>query len=126
MILVDTSVWIEFFRRNDNYVAKLESLLRERAVITIEPIFSELLFGVRTKKDHRIITSYWHILPKINFSSNTMLEAATYANRNQYMQLGIGLVDAIIIKSAVEGEHVLWTLDKRINQNLHKKNIYVD
>lgn len=121
MILIDTSVWIEFFRQNPLYVKDVQQLLEVQKVITIEPVFSELLYGVRNKKEKEIIQSYWQVLPRIKFGSGIMIEAAEYAYSNKYHQGGIGLMDAIIIKSAVDGDHLLWTLDKKINNTIGQK-----
>ena len=124
MILIDTSVWIEFFRQNDGYTKRIKSLLEAREIITVEPVFAELLYGVRQRRDKEMILSYWQILPKITFGMNSMLGASEYANNNNYHKLGIGLMDAIIIKSAVDGNHSIWTLDMKINDNIDRKYIY--
>jgi predicted nucleic acid-binding protein len=124
MILVDTSVWIEFFRQNMSYVKDMELLLKGRFVVTVEPVFSELLFGVRHKKHRELIMSYWNILPRIAFGAGSMLEASRFANKNGYYQAGIGLMDAIIVKSAMDGNHSIWTFDKKINGRIDKKFIY--
>ncbi len=42
---MDTSVWVEFFRQNSAYVDEIKELLEKQKVITIEPVFSELLYG---------------------------------------------------------------------------------
>lgn len=124
MILIDTSVWIEFFRQNGGYTEIIKSLLEDREIITVEPVFAELLFGVRHKKDKDMILSYWQILPKTEFGTTSMLKAATFANDNNFYQSGIGLMDAIIIKSVIDGNHTLWTMDKKINNNIDNKYIY--
>ena len=124
MILVDTSVWIEFLRQNVEYTEEIERLLKKKQVISIEPVFSELLFGVRHKKDKNIVLSYWRILPKIEFGSTSLLRAAEFANEKNFYQSGIGLMDAIIIKCVIDGDHTLWTLDKKINNYIDKKHIY--
>ena len=124
MILIDTSVWIEFFKQNAKYVQEIESLLKARQVITVEPIFSELLYGVRQKRDKRIVMSYWNVLPRIEFETSSMLQAAEFANKQSYYQLGIGLMDAIILKSAMDGQHRIWTLDKKIISNIDKKYLF--
>jgi len=124
MILIDTSVWIEFFRQNAMYSERIESLLETREIITIEPVFAELLYGVRQKQDKEMILSYWQILPKITFGMNSMLAASEFANNNKYHQSGIGLMDAVIIKSAMDGDHSIWTLDMKINDNIAGKYIY--
>jgi predicted nucleic acid-binding protein len=124
MILVDTSVWIEYLKQHSSYVKEMEPLLKSRLVITIEPIFSELLYGVRHRQDREIIMSFWNILPRIDFGSNSMFEASRFANGNNYYHRGIGLMDAIIIKSAMDGNHSIWTLDIKINNNIDKKYLY--
>jgi hypothetical protein len=124
MILIDTSVWIEFFRQNDGYTERIKSLLEAREIITIEPVFAELLFGVRHKKDKDMILSYWQILPRIEFGTTSMLKAAEFVNDNNFYHTGIGLMDAIIMKSVIDGNHTIWTLDKKINNNIDKKYIY--
>jgi len=124
MILIDTSVWIEFFRQRDTVVERIRPLLSEQKVVTVEPVFSELLFGVRNKKEKEIIQSYWQVLPRIDFGRNSMLEAATFANKNDYQSKGIGLMDAIIIKSALDGKHLIWTLDSRINAHMDARILY--
>lgn len=124
MILVDTSVWIEFFKQRNRYVQEMEPLLSAKLVITIEPIFSELLYGIRQKEDKEMIMSFWNILPRIDFGANSMLEASRFASENHFYRLGIGLMDAIIIKSAIDGKHAIWTLDRRINNNIEKNYMY--
>jgi predicted nucleic acid-binding protein len=125
MILIDTSVWIEYFKQNSEYVTDVQSLLERQAVITIEPVFSELLYGVRNRKEKELIESYWQILPRIDFRSNSMLEAAEFANLNDYYKLGIGIIDAIIVKSTMEGNHLLWTLDGKIQRAVKDQMLYL-
>lgn len=124
MILIDTSVWIEFFRQRETYTEAVKPLLKAQQVITIEPIFSELLLGVRNSRESKIVKSYWKVLPRIEYEAGSMLGAALFANSHDYHKLGIGLMDAIIIQSAIKGKHLLWTLDARINKNLDQNLIY--
>ncbi|TFH25794.1 MAG: PIN domain-containing protein [Bacteroidia bacterium] len=124
MILIDTSVWIEFFKQKEVFVQVIQPLLRNQKVVTIEPIFSELLFGVRNSRERKIIESYWRVLPRIEYAENSMIHAAIFANGKDYHKLGIGLMDAIIIKSAMDGNHQIWTLDARINRNLAQNHVY--
>jgi predicted nucleic acid-binding protein len=124
MILIDTSVWIEFFRQNSWYTVRIASLLEAREIITIEPVFAELLYGVRQRQDKEMVLSYWQLLPKITFGMNSMLGASEYAKNKNFHSLGIGLFDAIIIKSAMDGNHTIWTPDMKINSNIAGKHIY--
>ena len=124
MILIDTSVWIEYFKQNKRYIDDMQTLLASKKIVTIEPVFSELLYGARNREEKEIIQSYWDVLPRISFGADSMIEAANFASSNEFYQLGIGLLDAIIIKSAQEGNHQLWTLDKRINNNIDQKLLF--
>lgn len=121
---MDTSVWIEYLRQNVDYFEDVQSMLARRMIVSVEPIFAELTYGVKNRKDKQMLNSYWQVLPRIDFGTDSMLEAAEYANNNDFQQLGIGLIDALIIQSAIQGDHLIWTLDKRINSNIDSKHIY--
>jgi predicted nucleic acid-binding protein len=124
MILTDTSVWIEFFKSNPDFVNEMESILENKKVITIEPIFAELLYGSKNDKERNKIISYWKVLPRINFSEGSFIEAAYFANKNNYPNVGIGLIDSILCKVTIENKHLIWTLDKKILTILDKQFIY--
>jgi hypothetical protein len=124
MILVDTSVWIEFFRQQEEYTDHMNDLLSRREIITLEPIFSELLYGVGSRQEYDVIRTFWLILPKIAFSEGFMIEAASLARQRNYHLMGIGVVDAAVIKATEEGDHRLWTLNPRINEHIRKPLIY--
>lgn len=124
MILLDTNVWIEFFKQNNLYAEKISVLLKNKVIIAYEPIFSELLYGVRTKKDKEMILNYWNVLPKITLSENAMLKAAEYANLKNFHNLGIGLMDTLIIKVSIDGKHAIWSLDKKITKYIDPKYIF--
>ncbi len=124
MILIDTSVWIEFFKQKQPFKATVQTLLKSQMALSIEPVFAELLYGVRMQKEKDIIQSYWQILPRAEFGQDSMIKAANYASSQRFLQSGIGLMDAIIIQSVIEGKHMLWTLDKRILTGIDPKFIF--
>ena len=124
MILIDTSVWIEFFRQHEPVSSQVSTLLAEQKVITVEPVFSELMFGVIKAQDKSIITTFWQILPKIEFVAETMFEASSFAFQNNSQEFKIGLIDAIIIRSAQKSGHLLWTLDERIISIMDNSQLY--
>ncbi len=124
MVLIDTNIWIEFLKNNSEYFEEVSALLQNKMVVTIEPIFSELLYGVRSKKDENKIQKYWKVLPKIEFSQESLIEASIFANRNKFYSKGIGLLDAVIIKAATENNLLVWTLDKKVRVHLDEKQIF--
>lgn len=124
MILIDTSVWIEFFRQNTAFADHVKYLLQSKSVVTIEPVFSELLYGVRNKQEEEMVRSFWQLLPKIAFGAQSMIAAASFANARNYHLLGIGVIDALLIQATEEGDHLLWTLNSQINQHIRRPLIY--
>jgi predicted nucleic acid-binding protein len=124
MILVDTSIWIEFFKSNPLFVDELESLLENKNVITIEPVFAELLYGSINDNERNVILSYWKVLPKIKFTEGSFIDSAEFAYKRNYHNVGIGLIDSILSKAVTDNRYLIWTLDKKILNNLDAKYIY--
>lgn len=59
MILVDTSVWIEFFRVKEPFFSELKDLIESSEVVVHEVVFGELLQGCRSKTELSFILDYW-------------------------------------------------------------------
>ncbi len=115
MILVDTSVWIEFFKANVVIYPDMVQLLENRFVYVYDLIFAELFRGVRSKKEEKMIESYWQDLPKIKIDDLAILagkESAKYRWDTQ----GVGLVDACILVAAQKTQSKIWTLDKKLKK----------
>ena len=51
MILIDTSVWIEFFRGRDPFASRVDSLLAGAEAAIAGPIVTELRRGLRTARE---------------------------------------------------------------------------
>jgi len=70
MIILDTSVWIEYFKNNPDFFPKISNLLEINEIYAVECVFGELLQGVKNKKEKEIIQKFWENLPKLNFKHN--------------------------------------------------------
>jgi predicted nucleic acid-binding protein len=125
MILIDTSVWIDFFRQREKLAGQVNSLLNAKQVVAFEPVFAELLYGVRDQREMDVILSYWKILPKVEFGRDSMIQAALIASSNDHLSRGIGLIDGLIIQAAVKDGHLLWTLDRRIQDFADPKLLFI-
>ncbi len=123
MILVDTSIWIEFFRGNSLYYHPLSKLLEKREAIAIECIFGELLQGARSYQEKTIIKNYWFLLPKIEEAGIWLMggEASSY---KKFHSKGIGLTDLVILSAARVAEVKIWTLDKKLLSILRTSEIF--
>ncbi len=124
MIVIDTSVWVEFLKQNPLYSSKVNELLENREVLAVEFIFGELLQGARNKRERRIIIDYWKGLPKCSQES-VWIESGKYSSENKLFSKGIGLIDCAIIVSARSHQAKIWSLDKKLNNILKEEEKFV-
>lgn len=123
MIVVDTSIWIEFFRGRAPYFEYLLHLLEHEEVYAIELIFAELLQGAKSDREREKILNYWKSLPKLEFD-DLYLESGLESGIYNWSNKGVSLIDAIIITYARKSQTTLWTLDKRLHKIMKKSEIY--
>ena len=123
MIILDTSVWIEFFKQTDPYDKSVQKLLDARMVYALEPIFGELLQGALNKREVDVILKFWKYLPKLEISE-LFIKAGHHAYENKLVSKGVRLVDASIVYLVTTNNARLWTLDKKIIRFLDKQHLY--
>jgi predicted nucleic acid-binding protein len=116
-VLFDTSIWIEYFKANSTYFSNCQSLLDRRSVWTLEIIFGELVQGAKAKRELELLDVFYKNIPKIN-SRNLAYHAGLLSQKHQLLNLGIGLIDSIIILACLENGLQLWSLDKKVNRFL--------
>ncbi|MFZ0964182.1 MAG: PIN domain-containing protein [Terriglobia bacterium] len=104
MILVDTSVWINHFRKGD---AKLGELLNQALVMVHPFVVGEL--GCGNLKYRARILSDLEVLPAAVFATHE--EVMNLVEARKLWGLGIGWVDAHLLASALLSNCPLWTLD---------------
>jgi predicted nucleic acid-binding protein len=124
MIVLDTSIWIEFLKRNPAYFSAVRSLLENQQIYGLEFVFGELLQGCRDIKENNIIIEYWENIPHI-INDGIWLEAGLLSSGNRLLSKGIGLIDCAIIISARKAGAQLWTLDKKLDSALKKEERFV-
>jgi len=112
MIILDTSVWIEYLKTNKNYFTKISKLLENGEILAVECVFGELLQGVKNKTEKEIIIKYWQHLPKENYE-NIIIEAGLYSVEKKLLDHGVGLIDAIILVHGIKSNSKIWTLDEK-------------
>jgi predicted nucleic acid-binding protein len=120
MIVIDTSVWIEFLKQNPLYTSKVNELLENGEVLAVEFICGELLQGAKNKREKRIISDYWKVLPRCS-QENVWIEAGKYSSENKLFSKGVGLIDCAIIVSARRHHAKIWSLDKKLNNILKEE-----
>lgn len=112
-VIFDTSIWVEYFKRNPEYFESCQELLDSGSVYTLEVIFAELMQGARGHRELDMIRLYYENLPKLD-AKGQIFEAGVFSQNNQLIHKGIGLIDSMIIFAAIQHRMKVWTLDKKV------------
>ncbi|MDR2601905.1 MAG: PIN domain-containing protein [Spirochaetaceae bacterium] len=115
MIILDTTVWIEYLKNNTKYYSVISQLLESREILAVECVFGELLQGVKNKYEKKIVLNYWKYLPKEKYD-DIIIEAGNYSNKNKLTDKGVGLIDSIILMHGIKGNSKIWTIDKKFQR----------
>ena len=107
MILVDTSVWVDHFRSRDRVLVELLSNDR----VSMHPfVRGELALGnLRPRAE---ILRLLADLPQASVADES--ELLHIVERRKLMGLGIGLIDAHLLASALLDKNKLFTRDRRL------------
>jgi predicted nucleic acid-binding protein len=123
MTILDTSVWIEHLKSNQNFFPKISNLLETGEILAVECVFGELLQGVKNKPESEIILNFWTYLPKKHYK-DIIIEAGEYSAKNKLLDHGVGLIDAIILMHGIKSNSKIWTLDNRFLRIIPEELIY--
>ncbi len=109
-VLVDTSVWIEYFR-NGSCTEKLEFLIDENLIATNELILSELIPFLKLRKQEKLIALLRVITTKhITIFWDQIIEYQYSCLKNGVN--GVGIPDLIIAQNAKQNDCSIYSLDR--------------
>ena len=109
MIVVDTSIWIDFLRGR---AAELERLLPAPAVLCYPMIVGELACG--NLPDRAFAPRRLRNLPRARVVEDAVL--LDFIEQRRLFDRGIGFVDAHLLASTlVDDARRLWTRDRRLH-----------
>jgi len=107
MVLVDTSIWIDHFKRGNT---SLEKLLFGIEVICHPFIIGELACG--NLKNRKVILSLLHSLPMSPTLDHD--EILYFIESKNLNGIGIGLIDMHLLASAHLAHVPFWTIDRKL------------
>ena len=109
-VLVDTSIWIDYFRSGDNS-KELDYLIDENFVFTNDLILTELIPSLRLKNQKAIIGAIGE-LSKLPLSINWQ-EIQEFQFKCLKAGInGIGISDLLIAQNAKQTNSYIFSLDK--------------
>ena len=112
MILVDTSVWVAYFRGADSrLVDRLRALLEENQVALALPVRLEILSGAATKELiqlHHVLAA----LPLLVPSNATWHRVESWIEKAVSKGERFGVADLLVAALAADRDMPLWSLDR--------------
>lgn len=115
-VLVDTSVWIDHFRKA---LPDLVKALEDGRVLTHPDIIGELACGTLHKRDQVLVLI--GLLPKS--AEPVAAEKMAFLQAHRLFGKGIGWVDVGLLAAAALTGCRLWTRDKRLRQAAHQMDL---
>ncbi|MEJ2426375.1 MAG: PIN domain-containing protein [Candidatus Thiodiazotropha sp.] len=121
-VLVDTSIWIDYFRGGDSS-KDVDYLIDENLIITNDIILAELIPYLKIKKQNKVI-SLLHEINKVPLSVHwdEIIEYQVKCLKGGAN--GVGIPDLIIAQNAKQNSCEVYSLDKHfrlLNQVLKVK-----
>lgn len=117
-VLVDTSVWVDHFKRGNSTLARL--MVADR--VLIHPmVLAEIACGTPPAPRQQTITD----LSLLQLSNQASLkEVMVFLEQEKLYGLGCGVIDLMLLASTLITPGALfWTLDKRLDTLAQRFNI---
>jgi len=116
-IIVDTTIWIEFFRSPDSTVANhLKDLLRQRRVVMVGMVMAEILQGVKAPKEANLVLTSFTKLPYSEMTKDRWQQAGEISASLRKKGTTIPLSDLVIAACALAEGYEVYTLDSHFKR----------
>jgi predicted nucleic acid-binding protein len=111
--LIDTSVWIDYFKGQDQlFLEKVDEILTYHSVYVPAVVIAELIQGAKSEKEISVIESFIDAFTIIDQTENTWLKAGRLSFSLKKRGLTVNLVDCYIAVLAVDNDCAIFSLDE--------------
>lgn len=115
-ILVDTSIWIDYFKSNPDVVDFMEKHMLENNVCIVGIIASELIQGIKSEKEREIIRSNLDAINYIDMKFKDWIKTGDLSCSLRKSGLTIPLTDIAIAAAAIKNDLLIVTRDNHFKQ----------
>lgn len=109
-VLIDTSVWIDFFRKKQPYYKAVLELIDTDCIVCTGIIFGELLQGAKSTKEFNTLREFLYVFDFLPGKDKIWELAGTISFNLQRKGISVGLSDCFI--AAVTKAHNVMLLTK--------------
>ena len=108
-VLVDTSIWIDYFRSGNN-TEKLDFLIDENLIFINDLVLAELVPSLKGRKQRKIVNLLYDIKKlELSINWNQIIEFQFKCLKNGLN--GIGLPDLVVAQNAKQNRCEIYSLD---------------
>jgi len=111
-VLVDTSAWIDFFRKREPFYTIVHQLIDEDRVCCLDMILAELIQGARSDREIEVLKDFLHAFDFIQEHAGLWEQAGLLSYNMRRKGKSLGLADCFIAVVAHTNKVELLTLDK--------------
>lgn len=111
-IMIDTSVWIEYFRgKNLDICIKVDQFLNHTSIFVPKIVIAELIQGAKSEKEIEVIKEFVDAFNIIDQTKDTWLEAGQLSFDLKKKGQNINLTDCYIALISKENNCLIFSLD---------------
>ena len=112
-VLIDTSVWIAYFKdRDSRFSDKVDELLTSAHVYVPKVVIAELMQGAKSEKEIAVIEDFFEAFTVIDHTENTWEQAGRLSFLMKRKGITIHLIDCYLAITAQENNCKLFSLDE--------------
>ena len=114
-ILVDTSVWIEYFRKKDPLYSTVDKLIDEDGICCIGLVLAELIQGAGSREEIKTLKDFTSVFAFLEESAKLWEKAGELSFELKKAGQPIGLADCYIAAAASQFGVAILTLDNHFS-----------
>ena len=119
-ILIDTSVWIEYFRNQSaGLVVLVEKIAKSGKICVPRVVMAELIQGAKSEKEISVIGEFMEAFGILDQTDQTWLKAGRQSYELKRKGKNINLTDCYIAVLAQENNCAVLTLDRHF-KDIHQ------
>jgi len=112
-VLVDTSIWLSYFKDADSVLTeKIDGVLTDSDIYVPRVVIAELIQGAKTEKEISVIEDFVEAFNVIDQTENTWLRAGRLSFSMKRKGITVNIVDCYIAVIAHENNCKIMTLDE--------------
>ncbi|GER94298.1 PIN domain-containing protein [hot springs metagenome] len=115
-VIADTSTLIDFLKNNEPCAAVIETLIKEKRLLTTGIIMAELLQGIKTITEENSVAELLEGIPVVEIDSVIWLKAGRISCALRRNGITLPLTDVAIAALCINHNLSIFTLDKHFQQ----------